>query len=150
MLQKIIVPVDGSDNSIRALEYAVELGRKFDSTITVVNVTIPYDIAKLPPRIPRNEIEAVKIKEAETEAKRKTALALAEHRVEELGGYAKIKYMPLIGIDPAERVVELSETQDADTIVVGNRGLGTFFAFILGSVSSKLIQLSKVPVILVK
>jgi nucleotide-binding universal stress UspA family protein len=58
--------------------------------------------------------------------------------------------MPLIGIDPAERVVELSETQDADTIVVGNRGLGTFFAFILGSVSSKLIQLSKVPVILVK
>ena len=90
MLKKIIVPVDGSENSMRAVE------------------------------------------------------------VEKLGGYTKVKYTPLAGSDPADTIIEAAEEQGADTIVIGNRGLGTLSALILGSVSEKLIQSSRVPVLVVK
>ena len=50
MLKKIVVPVDGSENSLRALDFAVALGKKFNSHIIVFNVAIPYDHTKLPPK----------------------------------------------------------------------------------------------------
>jgi hypothetical protein len=50
MLKKIVVPVDGSENSLRALDFAVALGKKFNSHIIVFNVAIPYDYTKLPPK----------------------------------------------------------------------------------------------------
>jgi nucleotide-binding universal stress UspA family protein len=53
-------------------------------------------------------------------------------------------------LDPADRILELIAHTKADTVVMGNRGLGTYLAVLAGSVSNKLIQLSKVPVIVVK
>ena len=47
MFKKIIVPVDGSEGSWRALNTAVELGKKFDSDLLVVNVIQPYNNAAL-------------------------------------------------------------------------------------------------------
>jgi nucleotide-binding universal stress UspA family protein len=146
MLKKIVVPVDGSENSMRAVDYAFELGKKFESELMVVNVVTPHDRAT---EI-RNEVEAVRIRNDEKEEKAKKALQLAEGRVKKLGGYAKIKYTQLSGSDPAEAIIKAAEEQGADTIVIGNRGLGTLSALILGSVSEKLIQSSKIPVLVVK
>ena len=47
MFKKILVPVDGSEGSWRALEHAVALGEKFESQIEVVNVIQPYNNAAL-------------------------------------------------------------------------------------------------------
>ena len=47
MFKKILVPVDGSEGSWRALHTAVELGKKFDSDLLVVNVIQPYNNAAL-------------------------------------------------------------------------------------------------------
>ena len=47
MFKKILVPVDGSETSWRALNNALEIGRKFDSEIVVVNVIQPYNNAAL-------------------------------------------------------------------------------------------------------
>ena len=47
MFKKILVPVDGSEGSWRALNTAVELGKKFDSDLLVVNVIQPYNNAAL-------------------------------------------------------------------------------------------------------
>ena len=47
MFKKILVPVDGSETSWRALNNALEIGRKFNSEIVVVNVIQPYNNAAL-------------------------------------------------------------------------------------------------------
>lgn len=146
MFKKIVVPVDGSENSMRAVDYALELGKKFEGELMVVNVVTPHDRAA---EI-RNEVEAVRISSDKKAERAKKALQLAEERVEKLGGYAKVKYTPLAGSDPADTIIEAAEEQGADTIVIGNRGLGTLSALILGSVSEKLIQSSRVPVLVVK
>ena len=146
MLKKIVVPVDGSENSMRAVDYALEIGKKFESELTVVNVVPPPDqVNEI-----MNKLGAARVKEAETEDRAKQALNLAEARVKERGGYEKVKYTSLEGIDPAETIIQVADAQGADTIVIGNRGLGTLSALILGSVSGQLIQSSKIPVLMVK
>ena len=119
MFKKIVVPVDGSENSMRAVDYALELGKKFEGELMVVNVVTPHDRAA---EI-RNEVEAVRISSDKKAERAKKALQLAEERVEKLGGYTKVKYTPLAGSDPADTIIEAAEEQGADTIVIGNRGL---------------------------
>lgn len=45
MFKKILVPVDGSEGSWRALDTAVELGKKFGGELHVINVIQPYNNA---------------------------------------------------------------------------------------------------------
>ena len=47
MLKKILVPVDGSASSFRALEHAMMLGKVLDSEIVVAHIAVPYDLAQL-------------------------------------------------------------------------------------------------------
>ena len=47
MINKILVPVDGSKIAIRALEFAMEIGGKFGSDIIVINIDVPYDLSRI-------------------------------------------------------------------------------------------------------
>ena len=47
MFKKILVPVDGSETAWRALNNALEIGKKFESEILVVNVIQPYNNSAL-------------------------------------------------------------------------------------------------------
>jgi len=153
MLNKILVPVDGSDNSMRALDYAMSLGRFFDAEIIVSHVSVPYDISRLlEPRMLKGGQagEAAKGKTLEERAKAFTeALANAKKRTEE-AGYTKVTFREVVDIDPAERITEQAEHFGVDVIVVGNRGLGTFASLLIGGVSSKLLGLAACPVLVVK
>ena len=46
MMKKILVPFDGSETALRALEFAAGIGKPFGSEIMVVNVIVPYDYTK--------------------------------------------------------------------------------------------------------
>lgn len=144
MLQKIVVPVDGSENSLRALDYAVALGKKFKSHIIVFNVAIPYDYTKLPPRKPKGPGEV-----EETEVHKDTPLEIAEKHLA-AQPYGDLEYRQLVEVDPADRILDLVAHVKADAVVIGNRGMGHLMAFLAGSVSSKLIAACPVPVIVVK
>jgi nucleotide-binding universal stress UspA family protein len=52
--------------------------------------------------------------------------------------------------DPGVEIVKAAEENKADLIVVGSRGLSTLRRLILGSVSRKVINKSKIPVLVVK
>lgn len=144
MLQKIVVPVDGSENSLRALDYAVALGKKFNSHIIVFNVAIPYDYTKIPPKKAKGPGEV-----EEAEMHKDTPLEIAEKHLASQP-YGDLEYRQLVEVDPADRILDLVTHVKADAVVVGNRGMGHLIAFLAGSVSSKLISACPVPVIVVK
>ena len=137
MMKKILVPIDGSDISLRAMNFAIELGKHFASEIVVLNVDIPYDLSRIKP--------AVKDKESA----RLTPLELAQREAGK-SGYDKITFKKYVDIDPAEKICEVAETIDADLIVMGNRGMGVLAGFFLGSVSTKVSQSAHCPVTIVK
>ena len=148
MLKKILVPIDGSYISFQALEYAMQLGKAFDSEIVVTHVNDPYDLsAPVDPKtvkIPTGEQTPEEKKKAGA-----AALAIAQ-KVAEKANYKNIAFEKAIDKDPAKRIIDMAKEIDADSIVIGNRGLGTAGAFLLGSVSTAVVKHAPCPVFVIK
>ena len=69
----------------------------------------------------------------------------------ELLDQADIPYQYHVTVgDAAKMIVQFATERQCDQIVIGPRGLGTVKGLLLGSVASKLIHLSPVPVLLIK
>ena len=145
MFKKILVPVDGSEGSWRALNTAVEIGSRFGSELAIVNVIQPYNNAALL-AVPldhatitqgNNELEKIGDK----------VLEMAQERLESYPG--KTEFSLEVG-HPSERIIALSKKCKCDAIVIGSRGLSGIAEFFLGSVSSKVSQYASVPVLIVK
>ena len=145
MFKKILVPIDGSESAWRALEHALALGNKFGSEIIVLNVVQNYNnISVL--AVP---LDANAVIESNNELRRIGGHILknAETRLSEFTG--KVEYVLEEG-HPAETVLNLAKNQACDVIIIGSRGLSGIKEFFLGSVSSRVSQYAKVPVLIVK
>jgi len=146
MIKKILVPIDGSTHSKKALEFASELAAKFDAELNLLNVgensateqtmvmgsshfTVPLDNAKV--------IEAGRtITDAATEIIKKKGILIANADV-------------VIG-SPANKILEAAESNEIDTIVMGSRGLSDLKGLLVGSVSHKVGHLAKCTCISVR
>ena len=141
MTGRILVGVDGSDGSLRALRWAVEEAA-FRHAVVVAAVVwqSPYDFlfdadgAYLP-------VDEGHLVEAARDTLTKAiATVAAEH--------PDVRIEPLvIEGDPAETLCE--QASNADLLVVGSRGHGTFGGLLLGSVSSKCAHHCRRPVLIV-
>ena len=140
IVRNILVALDGSKNSIRALSKAIEIAKENQSRIiglNIIEVPISYFASK--PRI--------KIKEDVIKTSQKL-LKNAEVKCKKLGIEFKSQIIP--GGDPAYDIVKYSKNHKVDTIVVGARGLNPIKAMLLGSVSNYVLHKSKIPVLVVK
>lgn len=145
MFKKILVPVDGSESSWRALEQAAVLAEKFDGGILVVTVVQPYNNSALL-AIPLDH-STINQGNSELEKIGENVLELAREKM--AGSRLKVEYELEVG-HPSEKIIALAKKGACDSIVIGSRGLSGIAEFFLGSVSSKVSQYATVPVLLVK
>ncbi|GFE80087.1 universal stress protein [Steroidobacter agaridevorans] len=137
--QTILVPVDGSDPSTRALEYAVDrVTMAGKGSLRVVNVQLGMPASRY---VSRDMIAEHQHRLAD--AALKAARALLKRR--KLDADISVH----IG-DPAATIVTLAKRRGCSEIVMGSRGRGRVAGMLLGSVASKVIQLSPCPVTIVK
>lgn len=137
---KILAPLDGSENSRRALEVAISLAQKCGSSIIAVFVLpFPAVQAYQPDRAAKEQI----FKEA------KVFLEDSKKNAESKG--VQLKYEILEG-NPASALVDFSQSpkNSVDLIVMGSRGIGGIKEAFLGSVLHHVTQKSTVPVLVVK
>ncbi|GAB6158835.1 universal stress protein [Desulfotomaculum varum] len=140
---KILLPTDGSPNALQAVHYIIKLARQgLSIDLTVLSV------------IPLTEEMAVFLGISKEEYLRLSQLRtnpIFEHYRELFCNHDNIKtsYSILHG-DPAEEIVRLAETDRYDTIAIGSRGLSRVKELFLGSVSHKVVQMAKCPVVIVK
>ena len=159
LLKTILVPVDGSTTSFKALKYAVNLCKDCGSKLVVSTVVFPYifsDASNLrnsemavlvSPQIPPKSKDAAG--DLVEDCGKERVLAIAKKKLakeKEL----EIEYRCIISEDPAKSIVEQAAALKADTIVMGNRGMGQFAEILLGSVGNKVISFAKCPVVIVK
>jgi len=141
MFQKILVAVDGSEMSEKALEAGLHLAKEQKAEVTLVhverNITIPVGLEGT---TVDNIYESIQ-KEGENLLNDMKAKAEAE------GIKAQIAYLQG---DPAVQIVHLAEKENYQLIVIGSRGLGNIKEMMLGSVSHKVSQMSHCPVLIVK
>ncbi len=145
MFTKILVPVDGSEPSWKALEYAAEVGRKFNSDLIVAHVIQPfYNAGFLAIPVDSNFLAA---QVADMNKNAENILHTASEKIGQYPGKIDIK---VENGHPSERILALAADNNCDAIVIGCRGLSGIAEFVLGSVSSNIAQYAKIPVLIVK
>ena len=161
MLNKILVSIDGSPISFRALEFAMGVGKACGSEIVVLHVSVPFDLSKLHSyemeQLDDDILERIMKKEGSTEeltegekAKAGTGALETVKKKAAAAGYAKIEFKEIVHTEPAKTILKQAKILAVDSIVVGTSGLGLMSAALLGSVSAKVAANAECPVIIVK
>jgi nucleotide-binding universal stress UspA family protein len=140
---KILLAVDGSECSARAVQYLVD-------HLSLLRETPQLILLHVHPVIPLPRVRAVIGKEAlekyyqeESEA----ALAPAKTMLTAKGiGFGPVM---LVG-DPGAVIARYAADEKCTLIVMGTRGLGSLGNLIMGSIATRVLAESKVPVLLVK
>lgn len=139
-MEKILVAHDGSKSSDKALKKAVEMALSLNSSLTVLSVIPELYLTELSGP-DRNRIFEALTKET-TDAMEKIRKSLS-------GKSMEVKTLIRQG-DPAEKILETAQKMKADLIVTGSHGKHGTKKFLLGSVSGKIVDYSKCPVMVVK
>lgn len=135
-MNTVLVAVDGSDHSGRAVDFAIELASRFQAGLTIVNVvssvtTVPMAWGAYA------EVEGVYAGEGDALTRVGDEICSeAEKRARE-AGVSFVETRVETG-SPAHVIADLAEDIDADVIVMGRRGLGDFGGLLLGSISHKV------------
>jgi len=138
-IKKILVPLDGSKNSIRGLDAAIDFARKFNATL------VGLSVKKLPGIYALHPLGFMEITSAD-EAKK--ILDEAKLRSAKRG----IKLVPkYLGGDPGYEITRFSNTQKygIDMVVIGARGHSLAKEMFFGSVSNYVLHKTKKPVLLI-
>ena len=138
MFKNILLAVDGSEYSYRALEYARSLAENYKTSLWLVHV-----FSHTSDLLGYQDFEKLY-------AKRKSAgQAILDDALAKLNDANFEVRTELAEGSDAEAILTLAEKHNADLIVMGTRGFGAVKGLLVGSVSRKVIHLSSCPVMVV-
>ena len=141
MFSKILVPVDGSDNSLRALDAALLLSEKLGSEVTAIHVMED---------IPVLHIQSEKLlRKLIDDFKKESQLILS--KASDIATKKGISLnTKLLQGNAGSTILDFCENGKFDVIVMGSRGMGKFKELVLGSVSSKVVHHAPCPVMIIR
>ena len=152
MFKKILIAFDGSDQSKRALHYALVLSEKFISELTILTV---YHKPVLPV-FDKNEGFEGNITDSDfeeySEAIKRSYLNILDN-AEEMAkrDWPSVKYVPLLAEGrPSTEIMSIAESKEVDLVILGSRGIGGVSGWVLGSTSKSVVENCKKPVMVVK
>lgn len=143
-----MVPYDGSTYSQKALKMSMEMARAFDSSIYLVNV---IDITTVsPPGQIRSKETRKTLDQIKSSIKNSAESYLQKIQKDYKDSGVIIKGFVLEG-DVAEKLLKFIQDNDIDLAVIGSKGLsGISKIKTLGSVSRKVSELAKCPIVIVR
>jgi len=136
----VIVGVDGSDESARALSVALEMASRRQATLVVVHSwALPASAGYY----------SVDVDDEERAALTEQARSSARRMLAELTEHPDV-VVQVVGVQGAPAATLLRCASTADALVVGTRGHGAFTGMLLGSVSQQCAQHAPCPVVVVR
>ena len=140
---KLLVATDGSDNANRVIDHVIKQAARCAEPVEVhlLNVQMSLASVNIKLLISLEDLHAYYHDEG------MAALKSAREKLDAAG----IKHAFHVGVgEPAEVIAQYAADKQCEQIVMGSRGMGTLSNLVLGSVATKVIHLTKVPVLLVK
>ena len=149
MFKKILVALDGSEHADHALNYALDLAKKYSASLELLTVLhceyISFDIDSMDFIEPQALGEYLDAQKAYCEK----VLSQALEKVKKSEPCLKVSTKVKEG-RPADEIVEAAKEGRFDLIVMGGRGIGGIKKFLLGSVSDRVADHAECPVLIVK
>ncbi len=172
MIKKILVPVDGSKHSVRAVELASDIASKYDAEVILLHVLLRGHMSSglkkaLEIEVGKREKKSENLINfpmeimAEISSKKDKQLSIEE--LDYIGKYV-LSNVALICQDngvtkitkrveegsPAKTILRIAGDVQADMIIMGNRGLSELQGMLVGSVSHKVSHLAKCTCVTVR
>lgn len=138
MLKRVLVAIDGSDHSWRALEYACSLVKLSGGDLVIMTVA------------PKNRPVPVLFADGDCMTAQIGDEVLDAARSVMRGQSINCSYLLERGGNIADHILQAEKSEDCDTIVLGSRGFGMLEGLFKNSVSQVIVENADVPVIIVK
>jgi len=143
-MKRVLIPVDGSDCSLRAVDYVIAesarqaMPAEVEAHLLNVQVALRGDIGQF---ISHEQIAAYQHEESEKALRQpRDRLTAAGVRFEVHAGVGHV----------AEVIARLAEELDCDHIVMGTHGRSALADLLAGSTTIRVVHLARMPVVLVK
>lgn len=176
MFEKILVPTDGSEHAKKAVQLAADIAGKYQARLVLLHVMprgpLPEEVRRMArvehispgaagaaaPLTPEGKFPASTIFGSKSETQDETEQVLrflADKILADAKHIARDKGVQDVSCaiaegDPAEQILRHAETEGANLIVMGSRGLSDLKGLLMGSVSHKVSQLSPCSCVTVK
>lgn len=140
---KILLPVDGSECALRAVEHLISHSAWFRDLpeIHLLHVHAPIPIGRVQAHVGKETLHAYYLEESQA------SLLEAQQKLD-AAGCAHTTHIH-VG-QPAEVIAKLAAEQGCDLIVMGTHGRGGIAGLVIGSVANRVLHLASCPVLLVK
>ena len=138
MLKNILVPIDGSEGSDRAVAEAIKLAEVCEAKLNFLYIANINQLA----------INAC-LSDVVLEAVTKAGNVILDRAMQMVPSGIKKEAFSEAG-SPAVAILDFAEHSGTDLIVMGSRGLGVVKGVLLGSVSQYIVEQAKCPVLVVK
>lgn len=138
MYKKMLVAVDGSENSMRAAKHAAHIASLSENcSVTIIYVA---DYSKIQSDVLYESLDQLK------EENRKKVIP-----AEQIFQNKNIPYtVEILQGVPGQTIVNYANKQQFDILIIGSRGLNALQKMVLGSVSHKVVKGANCPVLVVK
>jgi nucleotide-binding universal stress UspA family protein len=137
MFEHILLAVDGSEYSGKAVKLAAALAKQFGSEVVVVHVH-EHDIGKAASYLAELAVEATALVDGVVAELKGMGVNASGDLREARAGHA------------ARAVVDAATAHNSEVVVMGSRGLSDLQGILLGSVAHKVIQLAETPVLVAR
>ena len=142
-ITKILVPIDGSKHSLKAFRTALDIAKNNNAKINVLTCLEKEDVGAW-------YIDKRTNRKIMSDAKNFAKEFLSKLEKPATDANVPISLNILETKSASNQIITFSNSNKIDLIVIGSHGRGGFNKFLLGSVSNKVSQMAKCPVMIVK
>jgi nucleotide-binding universal stress UspA family protein len=155
LFERILVPIDGSEHSSRALDVAVQIAKEFHGklalihvySVSVTPVIVPEPSAMTPPSaLLMTSVETSKVAEAAREVGNRI---LSDSASKAEAQKVEVEMLLKEG-HTVQEIIKTAKEGDFGLIVIGARGLSHIRVLLLGSTTDGVIHHASCPVLVVK
>ncbi|NAL78840.1 universal stress protein [Nitrososphaera sp. AFS] len=144
-IKKILVPIDGSEYSLKAAKYAIKIAKDENAQLLCIHI--------ITPRIPYGYSSSIPTTDkSHTEIKDKVQnLFDIVRQIAKNAGLSDMKTDVFVDVKSvSESILNYSANEDIDLIVIGTKGRTGLKRFLIGSVANAVIQHVHCPILLVR
>ena len=147
LFDKILLPTDGSDHSLKAAKYTAELAKICGSEVTLLYV-LETEISERPVEVTADSWISPMRTEKKIKEMAQEVIDKAKEVFEEAGTPVEAKFF--IDGHPSRAILDTAEKEGIDLIIMGSQGLGPMKRLMLGSVADRVCNLAPCPVFIVR